>query len=110
VSVSFQTGNGLGRDIQLLTDGQILTYQKVSITVAFMFPICVLITLQAEYANKLLYIATLCFAKLSIISLLMILTASKLHRNLGLLLTGFIAAWSILSGSVSAFQCGALEP
>ena len=37
----------------------------------------------------------------------MILTESKLHRNLGLGLTGFIALWSALSEVVSAFQCGA---
>ncbi|KAG9191681.1 hypothetical protein G6011_10415 [Alternaria panax] len=91
-SVSVQTGSGLGRDIHMLTERQIVLYQ------------------QAEYANKLLYIATLCFAKLSIISLLMVLTASKLHRNLGLGLTGFIALWSALSEVVSAFQCGAVEP
>lgn len=40
----------------------------------------------------------------------MILTESKLHRNLGLGLTGFIALWSALSEVVSAFQCGAIEP
>ncbi|CAN9116102.1 unnamed protein product [Alternaria alternata] len=78
-SVSVQIDSGLGRDIHVLTERQIVVYQ------------------QAEYANKLLYIATLCFAKLSIISLLMILTESKLHRNLGLGLTGFIALWSALS-------------
>lgn len=66
--------------------------------------------LQSEYANKLLYIATLALAKLSIISLLMILTASDLHRNLGVGLTAVIALWGIASELVAAFQCGLIEP
>jgi hypothetical protein len=40
----------------------------------------------------------------------MILTASDFHRNLGLSLAGFIALWGILSGLISAFQCGTSEP
>lgn len=60
--------------------------------------------------NKLLYIATLSFAKLSIISLLMILTASEMHRYMGIGLTVFIAVWGMVSEFVSAFQCGTVEP
>jgi hypothetical protein len=30
IAVSLQTANGLGRDISLLTEGQIVAYQKVS--------------------------------------------------------------------------------
>ncbi|OAL47805.1 hypothetical protein IQ07DRAFT_104374 [Pyrenochaeta sp. DS3sAY3a] len=92
VSVSTQTANGLGQDTSTLLHSQFLAYQK------------------SEYANKLLYIATLTFAKLSIISLLMILTASVLHRNLGIGLSVFIALWGIVSELVSAFQCGTVEP
>lgn len=65
---------------------------------------------QAEYANKLCYIATLTLAKLSIISLLMILTASSLHRKFGWVLTAFIALWGIVTEFVAAFQCGAQNP
>jgi hypothetical protein len=65
---------------------------------------------KAEYANKLLYIATLVFAKLSIISLLMILTASDLHRNFGIGLTCIIAVWGFVSELVAAFQCGRVDP
>ncbi|KAF2824245.1 hypothetical protein CC86DRAFT_468415 [Ophiobolus disseminans] len=75
-----------------LTDNQLIVYQK------------------AEYANKLLYIATLAFAKLSIISLLMILTASDLHRNLGTGLAAVIALWGVVAEFVAAFQCGSAEP
>ncbi|KAF2124995.1 hypothetical protein P153DRAFT_379080 [Dothidotthia symphoricarpi CBS 119687] len=92
ITVVVQTANGLGRDISELTDEQLVAYQK------------------GEYANKLLYIATLAFAKLSIISLLMILTASKLHRNIGLGMLGFIALWGVISEFATAFQCGELEP
>jgi hypothetical protein len=65
---------------------------------------------QAEYANKLLFIATLAFAKLSIISLLMILTESDLHRRLATAQTVVIALWGIVSEFVAAFQCGIKEP
>ncbi|KAI8938406.1 hypothetical protein NX059_004301 [Plenodomus lindquistii] len=92
VSVSVQVANGLGRDITSLAEVQLVVYQK------------------SEYANKLLYIATLTFAKLSIISLLMILTASPMHRHMGLGLTGFISVWGIVSEFVTAFQCGNVEP
>jgi hypothetical protein len=73
--------------------------------------LCFLLTLiKAEYANKLLYITTLVFAKLSIISLLMMLSEGSLHRNMGLGLTGIIAAWGVVSEFVAAFQCGSVEP
>lgn len=92
VSVSIQTANGLGRDIASLAEAQIVAYQK------------------SEYTNKMLYIATLAFAKMSIISLLMILTASQTHRHMGFGLAGFIAVWGVLSEFVAAFQCGIHEP
>jgi hypothetical protein len=65
---------------------------------------------QSEYANKLLYIATLALAKLSIISLMIILTASDLHRKLGTALTAFIAVWGVASELAAAFQCGVVVP
>jgi hypothetical protein len=108
LSVNVQTANGLGRDIYNLTDNQIIAYQKVYLRMVLPAYI-ILIQRKAEYANKLLYIATLAFAKLSIISLLMILTASDLHRNLGIGLTGIIALWGVISQFVVAFQCGSLE-
>ena len=58
----------------------------------------------------MLYIATLTLAKLSIISLLMILTASNLHRKFGWALTAFITLWGIVTELVAAFQCGAINP
>ncbi|KAF1995267.1 hypothetical protein P154DRAFT_445865 [Amniculicola lignicola CBS 123094] len=92
ISVSIQTVNGLGRDIDQLTHNQIVAYEK------------------SEYANKLLYIATLAFAKLSIIILLMILTASDLHRRVGMSLTAVVATWGVVAVFTAAFQCGIEEP
>jgi hypothetical protein len=40
----------------------------------------------------------------------MILTASNLHRNLGIVLTVSIALWGFVSEFVAAFQCGVDEP
>lgn len=65
---------------------------------------------KAEYANKLLYIATLVFAKLSIISLLKMLTESTLHTNLSIALIAIISVWGFVSIFVAAFPCGKVEP
>lgn len=127
-----QTGAGLGRDMSSLSDAQIVAYQKVcACCLVFNLVCCVVSTIlrcqtssassrvhfetrrscsQAEYANKLLYIATLALAKLSIISLLMILTASNLHRRLGWVLTALIAVWGLVTEIVAAFQCGTTIP
>ncbi|KAL1605999.1 hypothetical protein SLS59_003123 [Nothophoma quercina] len=67
-------------------------------------------SLKAEYTNKILYIATLALAKLSIISLLINITASERHRHLGFGLTGFIALWGVVSVLVTSFQCGSTYP
>jgi hypothetical protein len=66
--------------------------------------------MQGEYANKLLYIATLTLAKLSIISLLINIVSSDTHRTLGIALTGIIVSWGIISIVVGALQCGPHEP
>ncbi|KAF2014376.1 hypothetical protein BU24DRAFT_463171 [Aaosphaeria arxii CBS 175.79] len=92
IAVSVQVSNGLGRTISSLQASQVGTYEK------------------AEYANRLLYIATLAFAKLSIISLLMILTAADLHRRFCYSMTAVIALWGVVSVFVGAFQCGIDEP
>jgi hypothetical protein len=92
-----------------LTDIQIVAYQKVNTSVASS-SWSLLTSIKAEYANKLLYITTLVFAKLSIISLLMMLAEGPLHGNLGIGLTGIIATWGFVSEFVAAFQCGSVEP
>ncbi|KAF2197263.1 hypothetical protein GQ43DRAFT_496554 [Delitschia confertaspora ATCC 74209] len=92
IAVCIQTANGLGEDIALLTKSDVVRYEK------------------SAYATKLLYIATLAFAKLSIISLLMILTASVLHRKVGITLATFIAAWGVVSEITAAFECGLKKP
>ncbi|KAH7063967.1 hypothetical protein BKA63DRAFT_538115 [Paraphoma chrysanthemicola] len=92
IAVTLQTVNGLGRSLSTLTSSQVEAYQK------------------AEYANKLLYITTLVCAKLSIISLLMMLTELNLHRHLGVGLTITIALWGLVSIFVICFQCGSSEP
>ena len=53
----------------------------------------------------LLYIGTLCFAKLSNIILLHFISPENRHRKVGLALGVFIAFWSFLSLFVAVFQC-----
>jgi hypothetical protein len=120
-----QTQNGLGRDISLLSDAQIVAYEKVMFssfvcnsllwlkrcTFSLVYRLLQRADhVQGEYANKLLYIATLAFAKLSIISLLMMINIAVPHRNIGIGLIAFIAIWGVVSVCVGALQCGPAEP
>jgi hypothetical protein len=125
IAVSVQTQNGLGRDIVSLSEAQIVAYEKVLLysfhaalgqgsgrcICGSAYPLlhCTY-HVQGEYANKLLYIATLALAKLSIISLLMMIKASDLHRNIGVGLTVFITTWGVVSICVGALQCGTDKP
>ncbi|OCK96684.1 uncharacterized protein K441DRAFT_606998 [Cenococcum geophilum 1.58] len=88
LAVTVQTANGLGKEIHSLGKTQIIAYEK------------------SQYATKFLYVATLASAKLSIISLMVMLTASELHRMVGILLGSFIAIWAFSSEFAVAFQCG----
>lgn len=87
LAVTVQTANGLGKEIHSLGKTQIIAYEK------------------SQYATKFLYVATLASAKLSIISLMVMLTASELHRMMGILLGSFIAVWAFSSEFAVAFQC-----
>jgi hypothetical protein len=125
VAVSVQTQNGLGRSIALLSDTQKVAYEKVclhSLLVALNHGSdgCIRYVAsyslqyahigQSEYANKILYISTLALAKLSVISLLINITASDLHQHLGIGLTVFIALWGGISVCIGALQCGTKSP
>lgn len=87
LAVTVQTANGLGKEIHSLGKTQIIAYEK------------------SQYATKFLYVATLASAKLSIISLMVMLTASELHRMMGILLGSFITIWAFSSEFAVAFQC-----
>lgn len=107
-SVSIQTASGLGRDIGTLSENQIIVYQKVSPRTKYWMR--TLTTAKAEFANKLLFIATLAFAKLSIISLLMFLTISDIHHMMATGLAATVALWGVVAEFVAAFQCGTQDP
>lgn len=62
--------------------------------------------IQSGYALGFLHLATLCFAKLSIIMLLRLLSPSKLHQRLGMWIGIFIGTWGAVSELAFAFQCG----
>lgn len=88
IAVSFQAANGLGKPKSALNEAQIQIFSK------------------SGYAVGFLHLATLCFAKLSIIVLLRLLSPSKLHQRLGMWIGIFIATWGAVSEIASAFQCG----
>lgn len=60
---------------------------------------------QFDYASNLLFILNLCFAKLSVLQLLRLVTPVKLHLRLVLGAGAFVILWSIASELASAFQC-----
>ena len=53
----------------------------------------------------MLFIATLCFAKLSIVALIHRLTPSRTHRRLNFVIAVLVATATITSEFVAAFQC-----
>ncbi|KAL8898487.1 MAG: hypothetical protein Q9207_006670 [Kuettlingeria erythrocarpa] len=60
---------------------------------------------KSAFAANLLFIATLCFAKLSIILFLNLITRQPRHRLLGNSLGAFIILWSIVEFVAAAFTC-----
>lgn len=64
-----------------------------------------LTVLQSAFAAELLFIATLCFAKLSIILFLNLITRQRLHRLLGYSLGAFITVGSATELIAVAFTC-----
>ncbi|KAI4282999.1 MAG: hypothetical protein L6R35_005268 [Caloplaca aegaea] len=87
VAVSLQTSNGLGQHEAALSAFQMDNFYKF------------------DYASNLLFILNLCFAKLSVLQLLRLVTPVKLHLRLVLGAGAFVILWSIASELASAFQC-----
>ncbi|MCJ1233180.1 hypothetical protein MMC14_001135 [Varicellaria rhodocarpa] len=87
VAVSVQDANGLGMHIGDLTDRQKELFAKSS------------------YAADLLFIATLCFAKLSMIALFHLITRRKKCRLLSTSLGVFTTIWATISLITAAFAC-----
>lgn len=68
------------------------------------------ILMKGYYASNFLYIASLCFAKLSLIIYLYNIVVQRVQRRVVLGIGIFIAVWSLGSLIAVAFQCGLPKP
>lgn len=104
-----QTPNGLGQHQDVLSASQIDKFYKV-ILLARAEEILETDSRQFDYVSNLLFILNLCFAKLSVIQMLRIITPVKLHVRIVLGTGAFIVAWSFASELAAAFQCEPPNP
>ncbi|KAJ5952228.1 uncharacterized protein N7479_010641 [Penicillium vulpinum] len=87
IAVSMATNNGLGQHRDMLSDLQLESMMK------------------AEFAAVILFIASICFSKLSLLVFIRNLTPASLDRRFALVLGIFIGLWTIASIFSAAFQC-----
>ncbi|CAI7569436.1 unnamed protein product [Penicillium glandicola] len=87
IAVSLATANGLGQHREMLSDLKIESMMK------------------AEYAATILFIASICFSKLSLLVFIRNLTPASLDRRFALVLGILIGLWAITSIFTAAFQC-----
>lgn len=84
--------NGLGSELSTVRKEEYDNFQK------------------SEYAWNLLYILSICLAKLSTLSLLLALAPNKSYRAPMMAMGGFLLLWTISSTFSSAFQCSLPHP
>ncbi|KAJ5200041.1 hypothetical protein N7491_009158 [Penicillium cf. griseofulvum] len=88
IAVSVATAHGLGQHRDTLSD---FALEKI---------------MKAEYAATILFIASICFSKLSLLVFIRNLTPASLDRRFALVLGISIGLWTIVSIFTAAFQCG----
>jgi hypothetical protein len=107
ITTSISTTNGLGQRLDSLTAAQTSNVLKASIG-----PIRVINTniTKTQYAADLLFIASGCFAKLSLALFLRRLTPLAFHKTLGLAIKLAVGVWATTALFGSAFQCRLPHP
>ena len=104
--MSVLDANGLGSSVEELKGAQKVRFAKVySISNRLKGGCQGLTVSQSNFAAELLFIATLCFAKLSIILFLNLITRQRSHRLLGNALGAFIIVWSAIEFIAVGFTC-----
>lgn len=66
--------------------------------------------LKSEYAASLLYVASLCFAKASVLALVKTLTPCRSHRRALYGLSTFVVLWAVIGEFGTAFLCHLPRP
>ncbi|MCJ1375626.1 hypothetical protein MMC20_006863 [Loxospora ochrophaea] len=92
IATSLQTANGLGTDFYSLDRQHVRRFQK------------------ATYAAELLYIPTLCLAKLSALVVLLHITPVPKDRLLAKLAGALVILWAVAAQFAVAFQCELPRP
>lgn len=65
---------------------------------------------QAEYAACILFIASLCFAKLSVVAFMIELTPIRAYKRASYFLGLVIIGWTVSSIFAASFQCDLERP
>ncbi|KAI1465381.1 uncharacterized protein F4812DRAFT_438498 [Daldinia caldariorum] len=87
IAASIAVGNGLGRHQNILSDDNIIFFQK------------------SYYAANVLFVASQAFSKLSVIFFIRVISPIDFHRILTLILTVATLAWASSSVLMLIFQC-----
>ncbi len=108
ITISLAASNGLGKRLNSLDPLQLSSLLKVSRD-AFVdrlqadWP-------KAQYAATFLFLASVCFAKLSLVAYLRNLTPLALYRKVSLLIGLVVALWATTAILSAAFQCRLPRP
>ncbi|KAJ5529125.1 hypothetical protein N7527_002518 [Penicillium freii] len=89
IAISMATKNGFGQHLEMLSEGKVENIIK------------------AEYSATTLFIASICFSKLSLLVFIRNLTPASLDRRFALVLGIFIGLWTIVGIFTAIFQCNA---
>lgn len=87
IAVSMATKNGLGQHLEMLSDRKVESMMK------------------AEYSATILFIASICFSKLSLLVFIRNLTPASLDRRFAFVLGILIGLWTIAGILTAMFQC-----
>jgi len=92
VAVAIGTKSGLGKAERLLSSSQVSDVVK------------------ALYTSDYFYLAAIGCSKVSVLFLLRRLAASKIHKQIGLWTTYYVAVWTVASILTVGVRCGATAP
>ncbi len=108
-AVSVEAGHGYGTPSDPLSRSQMTANLKVCALnnheTEFRLTYC-----KSEYAASLLYVASLCFAKASVLALIKNLTPIRSHQQVTYGLAMLIFLWAIIGEFGTAFLCHLPRP
>ena len=109
IAVSIEAGHGYGSASSPLDGPQAVANLKV-ILIYVHWIVLRLSCSQSEYAASLLYVASLSFAKASVLALIRTLTPIQSHRRAAYALASIILLWCIIGILGTTFLCHLPRP